>query len=107
MDSRLNGLLGFARRAGRLGFGSDAVLRDVQAGRAEIVLLSCDASPRTDRRIRQACEESRVSVFPLPCGKTELGSAVGRGDTAVIGVNDRSFAAGLRKICHTPTGGME
>lgn len=107
MDSRLSGLLGFARRAGRLGFGSDAVLRDILAGRARLVLLSRDVSPRTDRRIRQACGENEVAVCRLPCGKAELGQAIGRGDTAVIDVTDRSFAAGLTQICHTPTGGME
>lgn len=107
MDSRLSGLLGFARRAGRLGFGSDAVLRDILAGRAELVLLSGDVSPRTGQRIRQACEESRTAVCTLPCGKAELGHVIGRVDTAVIDVTDRSFAAGITKICHTPTGGME
>ena len=107
MDSRVSGLLGFARRAGRLGFGSDSVLRDVTAGKAKLVLLACDASPRTGRAVRQACEQSGVEVLGLPCGKEELGRAIGRGETAAVSVNDRSFASGLSEICHTPTGGME
>ena len=44
MENKALGLLGLARRAGKLCLGHDAVKAAVQNGTACLCLLSCDAS---------------------------------------------------------------
>lgn len=99
MEDKLAGLLGLARRAGRVTFGYDAVVKDTLAQKAVLILLAGDASPRTTKGIRQLAEENRVRAAALTAGKEELGRAIGRGDTAVAAITDKSFADGILKKC--------
>lgn len=105
--SKLAGMLGLARRAGKVTFGFDAVLKETVAGRARAVLVSQDASPRTSGKIKEACEGADVKFLVLPLSKEQLGRSIGRDDTAVAAVVDRLFAdrimelagAGEQKAC--------
>lgn len=99
MENKLTGLLGLARRAGKLAFGSDAAQRAVAGGSASLVLVSADASPGTAEKARRECEKYGVSVAALPIGSRAFGEAIGRGDTAVAAITDRSFARGIKEIC--------
>lgn len=99
MADKLQGLLGFARRAGKLTFGADAVLKDVAFGKAQVVLLSTDASPRTEKAVRRACEETRTPCLRTGLDKERLGACIGRGDTAVTAVTDSSFAKRMMELC--------
>ena len=106
MEDKLLGLMGLARRAGRLTCGSDAVLRDIAAGKALSVLLAGDASPRTVNNIRVACEKTGTGVFMVPFDKLALGHATGRGETAVAAVTDKAFSLRVQEICRNITGGI-
>ena len=106
MGDRLYGLLGLARKAGRVTFGNDAVLKEISGGRAALVVLADDASPRTVKNITEACGRTGTGVITLPLDKTALGSAIGRGETAVAAVSDKAFSAGILEICRNITGGI-
>lgn len=106
MVDKLLGLLGLARRAGWLTFGSDAVERDISGGRAGIVVLTNDASPRTIKNIKEICEKAGTDVFVVPYDKLALGHAIGRGETAVAAVTDKAFSARVSEICRDITGGI-
>ncbi|MFT8889050.1 MAG: ribosomal L7Ae/L30e/S12e/Gadd45 family protein [Ethanoligenens sp.] len=99
MTDKLQGLLGFARRAGKLTFGTDAVLKDVVFGKALIVLLSTDASARTEKSVRRTCEETKTPCFQTGLDKQRLGACIGRGDTAVVAITDASFAKRMKELC--------
>lgn len=101
MADKLQGLLGFARRAGKLTFGTDAVLKDVAFGRAMVVLLSSDASARTEKSVRRACQETEIPCLQTGLDKERLGACIGRGDTAVTAVTDASFAKRMIELCET------
>ncbi|ADU28276.1 L7Ae/L30e/S12e/Gadd45 family ribosomal protein [Ethanoligenens harbinense] len=101
MANKLQGLLGFARRAGKLTFGTDAVLKDVAFGRALAVLLSTDASARTEKSVRRACEETKTPCLQTGLDKQRLGACIGRGDTAVAAITDASFAKRVIELCET------
>ena len=92
MASKLEGILGFARRAGKLTYGTDAVRKDVALGKAYSVILSADASERTIKVIRNTCTEAEIPGLQVLLSKQELGACIGRGDTAVAAVIDRSFS---------------
>jgi Ribosomal protein HS6-type (S12/L30/L7a) len=95
---RIFGMIGLARRAGRLTFGFDAVLEDIAAGRAKAVLVSYDASERTVRKMKEACARRQTRLAVLPLSKSECGGAAGRPDTAVLAVSDGAFAGKLLEL---------
>lgn len=90
--ARLTGMIGLARRAGRLTYGFDAVAQDISAGKAKAALLSEDASQRTAKKIKDIGSRFNVRVVVLPVSKISLGNAIGRDDTAVIAITERAFA---------------
>ena len=57
MDDKALGLLGIARRAGRLSLGHDAAKGAVLAGKARLCLISADASERLERESRSGASD--------------------------------------------------
>lgn len=85
-------LLGLAKQAGRLAQGEDMVQEAAAAHKVRLLLLAADAAPGTVRRVRTLAGE-RIAVMALPCGKAQLGAALGRDTCAVCAVTDLGFAA--------------
>lgn len=106
MEDKLRGLLGLARRAGKITFGSDATIREIQNGKAGVVVFAKDVSERTERMIGAVCDQSKTKVVKIPLDKLELGHAIGRGETAVAAVTDRAFSDRVIEICRDITGGI-
>ena len=50
---KIFGMLGLARRAGKLIYGSDAAVNAVRSGKAKAVILAADASDRTKKLINK------------------------------------------------------
>ena len=50
MNPKLKGMLGLAMRAGKLACGESKAAEAIRGGRAELVLLSADASDNTEKR---------------------------------------------------------
>ena len=97
MNERLTGLLGMARRAGRLIAGFDAVKESLTAGRAAAVLFAADLSPKTEKELRFAAGE-RPLLFPAGLTKDEIGHAIGsEKPVGVIATEDKGFAAAMKK----------
>jgi ribosomal protein L7Ae-like RNA K-turn-binding protein len=89
---RLTGMIGLARRAGRLTFGFDAVAQDIEAHKAKAVLISNDASIRTADKVKDICGRYGARFVILPVSKALLGRSIGRDDIAVVAIGDKSFA---------------
>lgn len=92
---KLTGLLGLARRAGKLSLGHDAVLDSMKAGSAELCLLSSDASGRLYKELVRASEnltQAHVPIYVTDYTMDGFGRALGAKKTAVLSVNDRGFA---------------
>lgn len=100
------GLIGIARRAGKVAFGFDAVIKDISKGAAKGVFLSVDASERTAANVKGYCEKYGIKLTKLHTTKATLGAAIGRHDTAVIAVLDRNLSekiAGLAESANNNT----
>lgn len=100
LATRLCGMIGLARRAGRLNYGFDEVLEDIEGGKAKAVLLSNDASPRTAGKIKDACERRGTEFATLSISKAQLGQAIGKSDIAVAAINDKSFAGRIIELAN-------
>ena len=93
MVDKLLGMLGLARRAGRLSSGHDASFESIRKGKAKACLLCGDASDRLKEEFgRTAKYEGRdVPVIEIPYLKYDLYAATGI-RAAVLTIDDEGFA---------------
>lgn len=100
MENKALGLLGLARRAGKLSLGHDAVKAAVQNGTACLCLLSCDASERLCAEMKRTLEqyESEAKFLKTDFTMDELGHSTGSKKTAVLAVLDRGFAEKITEL---------
>lgn len=98
--NKLAGLLGMARRAGRLSIGFDASVAAAESGKTALILLVTDVSPKTAKECAFAAETYGVRVMNLPLDKAALADAIGmHKPVAVIAVCDSGFAKAIRPHC--------
>lgn len=86
-------LLGLALRAGKLAVGEEPVREALAGGKARMVLLARDASPRTHRKLQPKLGEVPLEI--LAATKETLGQALGRASCALCAVTDKGFAQSL------------
>lgn len=97
---KLHGLLGMARRAGKLSIGFDASLAAVKDGKSALLLLAGDASPKTEKECRFTADSFGAKVCTLPYDKAALADAIGMSKpVAVAAVCDSGFAKAIRSYC--------
>lgn len=96
----LLGLIGLARRAGKLAVGEALTAELVAEGRARAIFLAQDIGEVTRRKVMRY--DARVPVFILPCGKQILGQAIGVAGCAVCAMQDIGMAqAAAQKLADT------
>ena len=97
---RLSGLLGMARRAGRLTIGFHAVAARITDGKTDLVLFAADLSEKTGKELQYAAKEKTVKMFRIPLGKQELAHILGcEKPVGVLAIEDKGFAASIEKLC--------
>ena len=104
MEPKLSGLLGIARRAGHTVIGFDAVRAALHSGRAQLVLLASDCSPKTEKELRFAGQAAACPIVKLPADKAAVAAALGmQKPVAAVATDDRGFAAAMHWHCGTDT----
>lgn len=99
-SNKLHGLLGMARRAGKLGIGFDAAITAVKHQQSDTLLLAADASPKTVKECRFTAEAHAASVITLPLDKADFSAVIGtHKPVAVAAVLDGGFAKAIRSYC--------
>ena len=87
---RLLGLLGLARRAGKLEIGEALTAETVAAGKARAIFLAGDTGEATRRKVLR--HDERVPVFTVPHDKETLGASLGFPGCAVCCLTDVGMA---------------
>jgi len=87
-------ILGLCCRAGKLVSGTWAAEDSIRRRKAELVIVSTEASDGTKNRILQLCKHRRIDVLIIGT-KEELGQCIGKSDRTVIAINDKRFKAML------------
>ncbi len=90
----LMALLGMARRAGALAYGTGSTRRALKEGRARLILFAQDASETQREKVMKLLRHKRTPRATLGT-REALGSAVGRAPVSAIAVTDREFAKEL------------
>lgn len=87
------GMLGLARRAGKLAFGDELVRQLCADHKARCVLVASDAGESTAKKAAMYAERANVPCITLPHGKETLGAAIGKNGCAVCALSDIGMAA--------------
>jgi len=94
MAERIYSFLGLAAKAGRLVSGDETVERAVKSRRANLVIVSADASDNTRKKFGNICGTKGIEIRSY--GEKELlGRYTGKEIRSVIAVTDRGFAGRL------------
>ncbi len=97
MIGRVQGLLGLARRAGKLKAGFTTCCESVLKGEARLVVVAEDAGVGVVREFTRLCNRQRVSLFRH--GTRELlGRAIGKAPCSVLAVTDDEFAGAVERL---------
>ena len=91
-QSKISGLLGICRKAGR------TVIEAIRSGKKSpyLVLIAQDASETTVKRITDCCRYYELDTERLSMTGAELGHLLGKsGEVAVVGVCDEGFAKAI------------
>ena len=103
-SEKLLSLLGFAARARRLVFGTELCRDGARAGQISLVVIAADASQNTKKRVVDACKYYGCDVCQSAVPSSILASRLGKsGITAVVGLNDHNFIAGITALCARQT----
>ena len=96
--NKLLGMLGLARRAGKLAIGTEAVLDGIRSKKAKTVYICNDASDNTKKKFCDSCKYYGIEYCILSVRMTELSSAIGKmGNTAAVCVSDTEMNKAVRK----------
>ena len=93
---KLLGLLGLARRAGKLGMGVSAVEKMVVRGENPMVIAATDMGESLKGKVAR-WEPVRGVVSGVLTGE-DMARAFGRDKLAVVAVSDSGFVKGIRKL---------
>ena len=96
---RFLGMLGLAKRAGKVISGAPLIFAAMKKPRPPLlVIAAADASPNSAKKLHTQCEYHRVPLIVSPYTKEVLSHAVGCiGLVAAVAVTDAGFARELQK----------
>ena len=94
---RLCGMIGMARRAGKVTIGTELVCLALPKGSVKLVLISSAASDNTKKKLSQKSEFYKTPYVFAQISCEELGRIIGKGGAvAGIAITDAGLAAEIR-----------
>lgn len=92
LSDKAIGLLGIARKAGKIELGEDPVGNLCKAGKARLLILASDAADHTLRRAASFAGVHETPLAVLEADKSQLGLVFGRSSLAMAAFSDVSLA---------------
>ena len=102
--ARLLRLIGLGVRARGAVIGVDQVREGAKKNKVAFAIVATDASRHSRDKIVPLLNARRVRFVEVPSA-AELGGAVGREATAVVGIVDRQLAKGIRELVESGSEG--
>lgn len=94
--SKFLSVLGFAKKAGKIVLGYDAVLSCMKESKAKLVFISSDLSIKTAKNVQFETEKYKVKMINTPFNMEEISKIIGK-KVGVVAITDENFASGLVK----------
>ncbi|HEY8368832.1 MAG TPA: DUF448 domain-containing protein [Thermodesulfobacteriota bacterium] len=95
LEAHVQGLLGVARRAGRVRSGATQVEEALARGKLALVIVAADAEPATVEAFEGRARAAGTPVARFGTRET-LGRAIGKDFRAVVGIADPGLARKIR-----------
>ncbi|MBC9786042.1 ribosomal L7Ae/L30e/S12e/Gadd45 family protein [Heliobacterium chlorum] len=103
VTDKIYGLLGLARRAGKIASGDSAVEANMKKQKVALLLVAKDASSGVTDKFSHWCADLKVPVVTFG-QKESIGRALGQSPRSLVAVLDDGFARAIRKaISETST----
>ncbi len=96
-NNKLCGILGLARRAGKIVFGTEACLQGVKRKNIKLLIVAKDAAERTKTKFSQLCKENNIQLLEI-LNIEEISKSIGSANKAIIGIKDINFSKEIIKI---------
>lgn len=97
INNKVCGLLGLARRAGKLSFGTEACKKEIESNKVKLIIIAADAAERTKMNFKNICSEKEIPIFEI-LNIEEMSKAIGQSNKAVVGIKDINFSKEIIKI---------
>ena len=104
ITQRVLRLVGLGVRSRGAVVGVEQVREAVKKGKLALAIVAADASKHSLDKVVPLLEARHVRIVALPSA-AELGQAVGREQTAAIGIIDRQLARGICELMDTAPDG--
>ena len=96
LSNKIYGLIGLVRRAGKITFGTESSIDNIEKKKAKLVIVAEDSSDRTKKNFKDLCKNLNVEIRIV--GTIEkLSQSIGQVNKAVIVIKDENFAKELIK----------
>lgn len=92
-------LLGLAHRARKVVSGEEQVVKEIQNGRAKLVILAKDASCNTSKKIQDKCQYYRVPLRHADTRET-IGHAIGKDARVAAAILESGFAEKIAALLY-------
>ncbi len=98
-NDKLKGMLGLARKAGRLAAGTQLACDAVRAGTCNLMLLASDTSENSRKRVLNCCKFYHQKITVTEIGRADLAHCIGRsGYVSAVAILDPGFAAAIGRM---------
>ena len=97
MKNKMYGLIGLARRAGRLLCGLGSVVDGIRGRNVFLVIISEDASDSSKKKITDKCGFYNVKYIFFG-SMNDLGRAIGYNECTAVAITDKGFADSVSDI---------
>lgn len=96
VNNKIYGLLGLARRAGKISFGTESAKETIERNKAKLVIVAEDCSDRTKKNFELMCENNGVTIRIYGTIE-EISKSIGQNNKAVIVIKEENFAREILK----------
>lgn len=98
MNKKCLGMIGLAKRAGKVSTGEFICSKAVKSGEAKLVIIAENASENTKKSVINSCRFYKVKYIEAG-SMSDLGKYTGSQERAVVSVNDNNFAKAILDKC--------
>ncbi|MGN0598591.1 MAG: L7Ae/L30e/S12e/Gadd45 family ribosomal protein [Oscillospiraceae bacterium] len=91
MDNKLFGLLSMCRKSGRMALGFDMSKEAAEKGKAELIVLASDISPKTEKEVRFFSDKHGVKTVKTNLTIDDFFHGIGK-KVGIVAVCDKGFA---------------
>lgn len=95
-NKKVYGLLGLARRAGKIVFGTESVMQAIEKRKVKAIVIAQDAAERTKRHFIEQAQEKNIPIREVD-NMENLSKSIGQENKAIVGIMDGNFSKQIIK----------